>query len=121
MSVDNLSDKKCIPCQGGVPILKPEEVKEYREAIGEEWEVTHEFTRLYRSVKTKDFADSMAIAHKIGLLADEQWHHPELVVGFGHLDIEVWTHKIDGLVESDFIFASKVDKLLGEESSLIKS
>ena len=121
MSIDNLSEKKCIPCQGGVPILKPEEVEKYRVSIESEWEVTHQYTRLFRSVKTKDFADSMAIAQKIGSMADEQWHHPELVVGYGHLDIEVWTHKINGLVESDFIFASKVDKILGEESSLIVS
>ena len=54
----------------------------------------------------------MQLALQIGKLADEQWHHPELTVGYGHLDIEIWTHKINALVESDFIFAAKVDKLI---------
>ena len=54
----------------------------------------------FERLKQKTFEDSMKLASKIGVLADEQWHHPELVVGFGHLDVEVWTHKINGLVES---------------------
>ena len=119
MSDDLLSEKKCIPCQGGVPILEPTAVAKLAKKISAKWIVTHNSTRLFMSVKTKDFHDSMLIAQKIGLMADEQWHHPELTIGFGHLDIEVWTHKINGLVESDFIFASKVDKIIGEESALV--
>lgn len=118
---ENLRSKTCIPCQGGVPALSPEEVDIFTREISNEWKVTHESTRIFRSVKTKNFEDSMKLAKKIGLLADEQWHHPELVVGFGHLDVEVWTHKINGLVESDFIFASKVDQIFEEDSSLIIS
>ena len=118
-SNENLRSKKCIPCQGGVPPLKTDEVERYAREISSDWKVTHDSTRIFRSIKTKNFEDSMKLATKIGLLADEQWHHPELVVGFGHLDVEVWTHKINGLVESDFIFASKVDHIFEEESSLI--
>ena len=121
MSEESLNQKTCIPCQGGVPILTPEEVQRYVPKIANHWKVTHDYRRLFLSVKTKDFNDSMILAGRIGKMADDQWHHPELTVGFGHLDIEVWTHKIDGLVESDFIFASKVDLILEEESSLIKS
>ena len=118
MTETKLSEKKCIPCQGGVPILGPEAVAKYARQINSYWKVTHESKRLFLSVKTKDFSEAMRIANKVGLMADDQWHHPELTVGFGHLDIEVWTHKIDGLVESDFIFAAKVDSILAEESSL---
>ena len=56
----------------------------------------------------------MKLAQKIGAMADEQWHHPELHVGFGHLEVEVWTHKINGLVESDFIFCAKADEIARE-------
>ncbi len=119
MSNDKLSNKTCIPCQGGVPILTPDEVDQYSGQIDSSWQVTHSHTRLLKSVKTKDFSNAMTLAQKIGAMADEQWHHPELTIGFGHLEIEVWTHKINGLVESDFIFASKVDKIISEESSLI--
>ena len=122
MSTDeNLRSKTCIPCQGGVPPLDLQEIDRFAREISSEWKVTHESTRIFRSVKTKNFEDSMKLAIKIGLLADEQWHHPELVVGFGHLDVEVWTHKINGLVESDFVFASKVDQIFEEDSSLIIS
>lgn len=117
----NLRSKTCIPCQGGVPPLGAKEVEQYAQGISDEWKVTHDSTRIFRTIKTKNFEDSMKLATKIGILADEQWHHPELVVGFGHLDVEVWTHKINGLVESDFIFASKVDQIFEEDSSLIIS
>ena len=121
MADDNLRSKKCIPCQGGVPILEPNEVDSFARKISADWEVTHGHRRILRKIKTKNFEDSMKLAQKIGVMADDQWHHPELTVGFGHLDIEVWTHKINGLVESDFIFASKVDQIIEEESSLINA
>lgn len=121
MDKNELRSKTCIPCQGGVPALGIEEVEQLRAGISEAWDVRNNSKRLYRSIKTKDFSDAMGIATKIGLVADEQWHHPELLVGFGHLDIEIWTHKIDGLVESDFIFASKVDQIIEEHSELVKN
>jgi len=115
-----LSLKNCIPCQGGVPILSPSEVATYLPQISERWTVTHGDTRLICHVRTMNFANAMVLANKIGEIAEDQWHHPVLVVGFGELSIEVWTHKINGLVESDFIFASKVDEVLAEFSSLLE-
>lgn len=115
--MDKLNLKNCIPCKGGVPILSPKDVDDFLLRISSRWKVTHEHTRIRCDLKTNNFADSMAIAIKVGKMADEQWHHPEFIIGFGHLSIEVWTHKINGLVESDFIFASKVDEILGEFSS----
>ncbi len=110
----SLSSKTCIPCQGGVPALPLEDIKKLLKEIHPDWELTHEGTRIIRKVKLKEMAQPMKIANEIAKVADEQWHHPELHVGFGHLDIEIWTHKIDGLVESDFIFAAKVDDILKE-------
>jgi 4a-hydroxytetrahydrobiopterin dehydratase len=110
----SLFEKKCIPCSGEIPPLPENEIMELKKQISPEWELTHNNTRLLRKVSLHQMAKPMELADKIAKIADEQWHHPELHVGFGHLDIEVWTHKINGLVESDFIFAAKVDKILDE-------
>jgi 4a-hydroxytetrahydrobiopterin dehydratase len=111
----SLSSKTCIPCQGGVPPIDPNERDKLLLEIHPDWKLTHEGTRIIRSVKLKEMAQPMRIATLIAKMADEQWHHPELHIGFGHLDIEIWTHKIDALVESDFIFAAKVDEILKNE------
>lgn len=110
----SLYEKKCVPCSGEIPPLPENEIMEFKKQISPEWELTHDNTRLLRKVSLHQMAKPMELADKIAKIADEQWHHPELHVGFGHLDIEVWTHKINGLVESDFIFAAKVDKILDE-------
>ena len=119
MGNSTLREKKCIPCQGGVPPLLPKEVDKLSREISSAWKIENDHKRLCRSIKTKNFADSMKLANLVGNLSEEQWHHPELHIGFGHLDIELWTHKINGLVESDFILASKIDKIFEEESALI--
>jgi 4a-hydroxytetrahydrobiopterin dehydratase len=108
----SLSDKKCIPCSGEIPPLPLEEILKLKSQISPDWQLTNNNTRLLRKVKLPQMKRPMEIANLIAQTADEQWHHPELHIGFGHLDIEIWTHKINGLVESDFIFASKVDKIL---------
>lgn len=114
----SLSSKSCIPCQGGVPKLPLNDINNFLKEIHSDWTLTHEDTRIRRSVNLREMAEPMKIANIIAKLADEQWHHPELTIGFGHLDIEIWTHKINGLVESDFIFASKVDDILKSEVNL---
>ena len=109
---EELRNKVCIPCQGGVPPLKPDEVDQFIDQISSDWVLNEYKTKISLNLKFKDFATPMKIAVEIGAMADEQWHHPELEIGFGHLDIHVWTHKINGLVESDFIFAAKVDEII---------
>ena len=109
-----LAEKKCIPCKGGVPPLAQEKVTELLNEIHADWKLTHNNTRLLRQVKLADFKKSLEIANVLGVIAEEQWHHPELTVGYGHLDIEIWTHKINALVESDFIYAAKCDEALKE-------
>lgn len=108
----SLVTKKCTPCSGGVPPLKKDEIELLMKELSPRWRLTHGGKRLLRKENFDDFLKPMAFANQIGKMAEEQWHHPELHIGHGHLDIEVWTHKINGLVESDFIFASKVDRIL---------
>ena len=79
--MESLNEKKCIPCSGGVPPLSNEEKSKFKTQISPEWTLTHDDTRLHRSFKFKDFAKAMDLAKKIGVMADEQWHHPELGVG----------------------------------------
>lgn len=110
-----LHEKKCIPCSGEIPPLELDKIKEFKKDISPEWELTHDNTRLLRKIKCDQMKEPMKLANIIAEMADEQWHHPELHIGFGHLDIEIWTHKINGLVESDFIFAAKVDKIISEQ------
>lgn len=108
----NLKDKKCIPCSGEIPPLKLSEKEKLLNEISKNWELSDDKLRLSLKVDTKDFATSLLIANKIGEEADKQWHHPRLVIEFKQLTIEIWTHKINNLVESDFIFAAKVDEIL---------
>ena len=116
----DLVNKECIPCQGGVPPLSGEEADRLHREIDQSWQLNDQKNRLKRSLKFNNFSDAMSVANEIGKMADDQWHHPELTLGFGHLEIEVWTHKIDGLVESDFIFCSKCDKIIESFSDCLK-
>ena len=111
MSTD-LKLKQCIPCQGGVPPLSKEAKETLLIELDSSWLLTHDGSRLKRELKFKDMASPMKLAEKIAKMADDQWHHPELHVGYGHMEIEIWTHKINNLVESDFIFAAKVDEII---------
>ncbi len=107
-----LHNKQCIPCSGTVAPLNRNEKERLKSLIHGSWYFSSQFTHLKREIETKDFNSSMEIAKAIALLAHEQWHHPVLTIGFGKLDVEIWTHKISDLVESDFVFASKVDKIV---------
>lgn len=105
----SLSEKSCVPCRGGVPPLTKEEIEPLlKELIG--WEVKDD-KRLLKSFKFKDFKSSLDLANKIGELAESENHHPDLLVRWGELGIELWTHAIGGLTESDFILAAKIDKI----------
>ncbi len=109
-----LEEKKCIPCSGEIPPLPLDKRKEFLTQIHGDWQLTVDNTRLRRELSFKNFEDPLNLTNKIGQLAEEEWHHPEIHLGYGHLHIEIWTHKINSLVESDFIFAAKVDKIVRE-------
>ena len=106
-----LADKKCIPCEGGFPPLKGEELKELLGQLNNGWKVKdeHHLEKLY---KFKNFQQALDFTNRVGKVAEEEGHHPDIFLSWGKVRLEVWTHKIDGLTESDFIFAAKADRAL---------
>jgi 4a-hydroxytetrahydrobiopterin dehydratase len=104
----NLAEMTCVPCQGGVPPLPPEKAAELLGRLGNGWEVVdnHHLTKTYRF---KNFADALAFVNRVGAVAEQQNHHPDIYLAWGKVRLEMWTHKIDGLTESDFVFAAKCD------------
>lgn len=109
-----LHEKKCIPCSGDIPPLSLDEIQMYLPKIDKRWTLDPDKMQLWRELEFKDFKTPWKLLNLIAEMAEEQWHHPELILGFGKLKIGIWTQKINGLVESDFIFASKVDQLINE-------
>jgi len=104
-----LASKTCVPCKGGTPPLKGEKLDGLRRQLPE-WEVVEEH-HLRKVFRFKNFREALGFVNRVGELAEEQGHHPDICFGWGRVEISVWTHKIDGLTESDFIFAAKVDTL----------
>lgn len=106
---EQLADKKCVPCRGGVPPLKGKELEALHKSVPQ-WNVANEH-HLTRAFKFSDFATALAFVNRVGALAEEQGHHPDILLAWGKVEITLWTHKIDGLTESDFIMAAKIDRL----------
>lgn len=107
---EQLADKQCVPCRGGVPPLKGNELQLMLKNVPQ-WSVVNEH-HLTRAYKFPDFKQALDFVNKVGALAEEQGHHPDILLAWGKAEITLWTHKIDGLTESDFIMAAKIDRLL---------
>lgn len=105
-----LADQACIPCRGGVPPLARERVEKLLAELEPGWTATHDGTRIERAFQFKDFAKALAFANRVGEIAEREGHHPDLHVGWGRCRVEIWTHKINGLTESDFYLAAKTDR-----------
>ena len=104
-----LAARRCVPCRGDVPPLKGTELDELSRQVPE-WEVVDEH-HLKREFRFKNFREALDFVNRVGALAEEQAHHPDIEFGWGRVALEIFTHKIDGLTESDFILAAKVDRL----------
>jgi len=106
---DELASRTCEPCRGGVPAL---DAKGYKPLLAslEGWKVVRGH-HLLKEFRFKDFLDALGFVNRVGALAEEQGHHPDLHLSWGLVGVETWTHKVDGLTESDFILAAKIDKL----------
>ena len=102
-----LSDKKCTSCQGGIAPLTPEQIKPFLQQLPDGWEVIDN-KKLVRTFKFKNFIKALAFVNKVGQIAEEQSHHPDISFTWGKAKIEIWTHKINGLHENDFILAAKI-------------
>lgn len=104
-----LANRNCVPCRGDTPPLKGEELGGLRRQVPD-WEVVEEH-HLRRAFKFKNFREALGFVNRVGELAEEQGHHPDISFGWGYAEVTVFTHKIDGLTESDFVFAAKVDTI----------
>ncbi|MBX9695250.1 MAG: 4a-hydroxytetrahydrobiopterin dehydratase [Cyanobacteria bacterium] len=109
----SLADRNCVPCRGGVPPLTREQIEPLLAEL-DGWSVIED-RKLHKSIEFKNFAQSLALANRIGEIAEKQNHHPDLLVRWGELRIDLWTHKIDGLTESDFILAAKIDEVVASK------
>jgi len=106
---DLLAAKECVPCKGGVPPLHGDELTLMHERLGSDWLLIGEH-HIEKSFKFPDFQTALDFTNAVGNIAEAQKHHPDIHLAWGKVKVEIWTHKIDGLTESDFILAAKVEQ-----------
>jgi 4a-hydroxytetrahydrobiopterin dehydratase len=106
--VSGLSAKHCVPCRGGVPPLAGEPLAALTSQLGGDWKVVDEH-HLEKSYAFDDFAQALAFTNRVGEIAEAEGHHPDIYLAWGKVGVKIWTHKIHGLTESDFILAAKAD------------
>jgi 4a-hydroxytetrahydrobiopterin dehydratase len=104
-----LADKVCIPCRGGVPALKGAALEALKPEVPG-WDIVNEH-HLRKIYKFPDFKTALDFVNRAGAIAEEQQHHPDLLLAWGKVEVTIYTHKIDGLTESDFILAAKIDRV----------
>ena len=105
----DLASKTCIPCRGGTPALKGAALEPLAQQVMA-WQVVNEH-HLTRTFTFPDFLQALAFVNKVGAVAEEQGHHPNILFTWGKAEVTIWTHKVDGLTESDFILAAKIDRV----------
>ena len=112
--MSELSQKECIPCKGGVPPLQGEALNALSRQLGAGWQVVegHHHEKLF---KFRDFREALAFTNMVGELAEAVNHHPDILLAWGKARVTVWTHKINGLTESDFVFAAKIEDALAKQ------
>src|SRR6202453_1809870 len=107
--MSDLAEKNCVRCKGGVPPLAGRELETLANRVPQSPGVSsYHHTRAF---KFADFAQALAFVNKVGAIAEQQGHHPDILLARGKAEVTTWTHKINGLTESDFILAAKIDKL----------
>jgi 4a-hydroxytetrahydrobiopterin dehydratase len=107
--MSGLAEKSCVPCRGGIPALKGKELLDLHRQVPD-WEVVNEH-HLKRTFNFPDFVSALAFVNRVGEVAEKEGHHPDIYLAWGKAEITIWTHKVDGLTESDFILAAKIEKL----------
>ncbi len=108
-SAARLANRQCVPCTSDTPPLTPTEAEALLCALSDAWSI-NDAGHLVRGYGFDDFMGALAFANRVGAIAEEQGHHPDLWIRWGRCRIEVWTHAIDGLSEADFILAAKVER-----------
>lgn len=105
----SLADNTCVPCRGGVPSLESEKIKELLGQLEPGWTLNDQ-GHIERTYEFPNFADALAFTNRVGNVAEIEGHHPDLYLAWGKCKVEIWTHKIQGLTESDFFLAAKADR-----------
>lgn len=105
-----LAKKKCIPCEEGVPPLEGDALEKIANDLKGDWQVINQH-HLEKEFSFKDFKEALDFTNKVGQLAESEGHHPDIYLSWGKVQIALWTHKINGLSESDFILAAKIDHI----------
>lgn len=111
--MEGLAGKSCVPCRGGVPPLTAAEAEGLRRQTPG-WTLAESATRLMRRFEFRDFVEAMRFVNRVADLAEEQGHHPDIAIHWNRVDLTLWTHKIGGLHQNDFILAARIDRLLEE-------
>ena len=112
-NMEDLSKKKCIPCDGNIPAMEINEIHKYLKKV-DGWDVKKDIKESYfieRDFKFKNFQESQKFVNSVGDLSEEQGHHPDISFGWGYVKIKIFTHAIQGLAESDFVLAAKINNL----------
>lgn len=109
----SLAEKTCSACSGDIPALGKAEIDRLLKDLNE-WRVERQH-HLAKTFAFPNFVAALAFVNRVGAIAEEQGHHPDLHLAWGRVDVEVWTHKVDGLTESDFILAAKIDEARKQE------
>ncbi len=109
-TITNLAGKECVPCKGGVPPLKGAALKNLLQGLGHQWRTVRGH-HLEKEFTFKDFREALDFTNRVGELAEGQGHHPDIYLAWGKVKITLWTHKIGGLTESDFVMAAKIEQL----------
>jgi 4a-hydroxytetrahydrobiopterin dehydratase len=107
--MSDLASRTCVPCRGGVPPLQGKELEDLRKQVPG-WSAVNEH-HITKTFQFPDFRSALTFVNQVGELAEQQGHHPDILLSWGKAEVTTWTHKINGLTESDFILAAKVDRL----------
>ena len=111
--MSDLANKKCIPCEGGIPAFDKSEIHKYLKKV-DGWDVKEDEKNnffLTKEFTFENFKDSQSFVNKVGQIAENEGHHPDIAFGWGYAKIKIFTHAIEGLAESDFILAAKIDQI----------
>ncbi|MFP4500643.1 MAG: 4a-hydroxytetrahydrobiopterin dehydratase [Candidatus Hydrogenedentota bacterium] len=108
-TIEELAKKECVPCKGGTPALKGPELTDMHRKLGKDWGLIDDH-HIEKTFKFPDFKSALAFTNRVGEIAEEQNHHPDILLTYGKARVTIFTHTIDGLTESDFVLAAKVEK-----------
>lgn len=109
--MSDLASQKCKPCEKGGASLTEEEIDSFMNEIDSSWSLAKCGKKISRDFKFKNFIHALEFVNKVGAIAETEGHHPDIILKWGFVNVELWTHAVGGLTQNDFILASKIDRL----------